>query len=119
MPSTPTCRFCGGVNEHVDGCQFSGRTRPETTEVAQLPYSKPPVKHTCHHPRCNEAVPPKMLSCKAHWFELPKDLRSKVWDAYTPRQEVTKNPKAEYAEVIREVMEYWNRDEGAAQQEST
>ena len=66
-----------------------------------------PVRHTCHHPDCTTAVPPKVLACKPHWFEIPKPLRDKVWLAYQPRQEVTKTPSVEYLEVIREVMAYW------------
>jgi len=65
------------------------------------------MNHTCHHPNCNVSVPPKMLACRAHWFQLPLDIRNRVWEVYVPGQEITKTPSPEYLEVIAQVQEYW------------
>jgi hypothetical protein len=42
------------------------------------------MSHTCHHPTCKKEVPPKMLACRTHWFQLPLDLRNRVWEVYVP-----------------------------------
>lgn len=69
------------------------------------------MKHTCHWPGCERAVPPAMWGCLEHWFRLPKRLRDAVWAAYVPGQEITKTPSPEYLAVAREVQTYceaWN-----------
>lgn len=60
--------------------------------------------HICHWPGCGREVPPAMWGCKTHWFRLPARLRAKVWRAYRPGQEVTKDPSAEYLAVAHEVQ---------------
>jgi hypothetical protein len=65
------------------------------------------MSHTCHHPECKKIVPPKLLACRKHWFQLPKVLRDEVWQVYVPGQEITKTPSAEYMEVIARVQKYW------------
>lgn len=35
----------------------------------------------CAHPICLERVPTSRFACKAHWFELPKAIRDRVWVA--------------------------------------
>jgi hypothetical protein len=60
--------------------------------------------HTCHWPGCTEQVPPAKWGCAAHWFRLPKHLRSKLWRAYRPGQEITLTPSAEYIEVAQEIQ---------------
>lgn len=68
-------------------------------------------EHTCHWPGCKRRVPPKMWGCSAHWFRLPATLRSKIWAAYIPGQEITKTPSAKYIEVAREVQA-WIKSQG-------
>ena len=63
-------------------------------------------KHHCHWPGCPEQVPPAMWGCKKHWFTLPAGLRSKIWTAYRPGQEIKMNPTREYLEVANEVQEW-------------
>jgi len=59
------------------------------------------MTHTCHTVGCDVEIPPKMLMCKRHWYELPREDRDLVWSLYEPGQEITKTPSAEY---IREVF---------------
>ena len=47
-----------------------------------------------------------MWGCQRHWYILPKALRSKIWAACVPGQEITKTPSAEYVEVAREVQRW-------------
>lgn len=66
------------------------------------------MRHTCHWPTCNKAVPPAMWGCKAHWFTLPKRLRDAIWKTYRPGQEIDKNPSAAYLKVADEVQKWCN-----------
>lgn len=60
--------------------------------------------HHCHWPGCQVQVPPAMWGCRRHWFTLPHYLRSKVWKAYVPGQEISMTPSDEYLEVAAEVQ---------------
>ena len=62
------------------------------------------MPHTCHWPHCDIDVPENMWGCRPHWFALPKELRSKVWAAYVPGQEITKTPSKMYIDVANEVQ---------------
>lgn len=64
-------------------------------------------RHDCHHPHCTEPVPPKMLACKTHWFQLPLNLRRRIWIHYRPGQEIDKNPSEGYIAVMRECIRFW------------
>lgn len=57
--------------------------------------------HQCHWPSCELEVPPKLWSCRAHWYLLPKWIRDAIWNAYTLGQEERKDPSAEYVKVAR------------------
>ena len=63
-------------------------------------------QHLCHAEKCKTAVPPSMFMCKKHWFMLPYSLRSQVWDAYRPGQEITKDPSSDYLNVTQEAINY-------------
>lgn len=60
--------------------------------------------HHCHWPGCDKQVPPAMWGCKAHWFKLPRALRTKIWATYQPGQEIDMTPSAEYVAVAHEVQ---------------
>lgn len=62
--------------------------------------------HTCHWPRCGQAVPAAMWGCKGHWFTLPKHLRDRIWETYRRGQEITKSPSAEYIAAAKAVQEW-------------
>lgn len=54
------------------------------------------MTHTCHWPGCDKKVPPKLWGCREHWWTLPGYIRSAIWDAYVPGQEVRKDPSKDY-----------------------
>jgi hypothetical protein len=43
--------------------------------------------------------------CRSHWFQLPADLRSRIWDTYRAGQTAaTASP--EYLAALRDVLDY-------------
>jgi hypothetical protein len=62
------------------------------------------LTHTCHTMGCTEIVPPKMLMCRNHWFELPKSDRDLVWQLYSPGQEITKTPSVAYVQAVNRII---------------
>jgi hypothetical protein len=36
----------------------------------------------CPKPGCAETIPRGMFACRAHWFELPPNIRREIVDAY-------------------------------------
>lgn len=65
--------------------------------------------HYCHWPGCPEEVKPAFWGCKKHWYTLPKELRTKIWKAYVPGQEIKMNPSKEYLTAAEEVQEWIKR----------
>lgn len=63
--------------------------------------------HTCHHPHCGLRVPPSMLACRRHWFELPQKIRDAIWREYRRGQEIDKNPSSRYLAVQRLACAHW------------
>ena len=61
--------------------------------------------HHCHAEGCKTEVPPRKFMCKRHWYMLSKADRDRVWDLYTPFQEVTKTPSMEYLEHAQACIE--------------
>jgi hypothetical protein len=47
-----------------------------------------------------------MWGCKAHWFQLPKDIRDRIWATYQPGQEVSKTPSRQYIEAARAAQDW-------------
>jgi hypothetical protein len=68
--------------------------------------------HHCHAEQCKTVVPEKMFMCRPHWYMLPKKMRDAVWNAYTPGQEIRKDPTQHYLDVTRECIEYVANREG-------
>lgn len=77
-------------------------------KVAHVKEVKFEKGHTCHWPGCTVEVKPTHWACPKHWFKLPKHLQARIWHAYQPGQEQTKNPSREYIEVAREVQDWVN-----------
>lgn len=46
--------------------------------------------HHCHAEGCLRTVPPRMFACRRHWAMVPRWLQAKLWAAYRPGQERTK-----------------------------
>lgn len=63
-------------------------------------------KHHCHWPNCHVEVPPAKWGCTTHWFKLPFELRSAIWQTFEPGQEVTATPSAAYIAVARRVQDW-------------
>ena len=40
--------------------------------------------NTC--PACKDQIKPHEVACKRHWFEVPKELRDRIWRLYRGRQ---------------------------------
>lgn len=72
-------------------------------------------RHHCHWPGCTQQVPPAMWGCRSHWYTLPEALRSKIWRAYRPGQEVGMRPSRAYVEVAREAQAWIASHEAAKQ----
>lgn len=62
--------------------------------------------HTCHWPGCTHQVPPAMWGCRPHWYTLPKHLRTAIWEAYVPGQEIRMDPSPQYLAVARTVQRW-------------
>lgn len=69
--------------------------------------------HTCHAASCNKAVPPRIFMCRAHWFQLPKEMRDAVNSACVPGQWITKTPTREYVRAARDAVSYIAEREAA------
>lgn len=52
--------------------------------------------HHCHAAGCTVHVPPEMLMCKFHWFQVPLPLRNRVWATYREGQCNDLSPSAEW-----------------------
>jgi hypothetical protein len=56
--------------------------------------------HKCPAPPCNRQVRFEQLACRNHWYAIPADLRSRVWDAYLGRS------TEDHSEVVAEAISY-------------
>jgi hypothetical protein len=76
-------------------------------------------KHHCHWPACERQVPPAMWGCLPHWKRLPKDLQTRIWQAYQPGQEKDMRPSEEYIQVARDVQDWIAKNATAPLTEDT
>jgi len=71
----------------------------------------------CAWPGCDKRTRPAYLMCRAHWFQLPAVLRSRIWDTYRSGQTAaTASP--EYLEALREALELAGQVNAEAEQEA-
>lgn len=70
-------------------------------------------RHHCHWPGCTRRVKPAMWGCREHWYSLPHEIRTRIWRAYEPGQEISKSPSREYLEAARAARE-WAEKHGRA-----
>lgn len=75
-------------------------------KVAHVRRSRQTRVHSCHWPGCDRQVPPAAWGCRPHWYQLPRDLRSRIWRAYRIGQEVDGRPSPAYLAVAREAQEW-------------
>jgi hypothetical protein len=65
----------------------------------------PTERHECGWPPCDRQVPLAMWGCREHWYRLPRDLRTRIWAAYTPGQErLGQEPSQQYLEAAQEAQ---------------
>ncbi len=64
------------------------------------------LNHHCHWPGCQRKVPPAAWGCRPHWFALPPAIRTRIWRAYKPGQEMSKRPSVEYVAAVTEAQEW-------------
>lgn len=60
--------------------------------------------HECPAPGCTVVVAFELLACRAHWYQLPANVRSDVWRAY--RRHGVGSP--EHTAAISAAFEWWN-----------
>lgn len=70
--------------------------------------------HHCHWPGCTKQVAPAKWGCMSHWMKLPKSLRDKIWEAFSPGQEETMTPSLEYIGVAHEIQEWIKKNDSAS-----
>ncbi|MGP0027914.1 MAG: hypothetical protein ACLPKE_31840 [Streptosporangiaceae bacterium] len=69
----------------------------------------------CAWPGCGKRTRPAYLMCRAHWYRLPADLRSRIWDTYRSGQTAaTCTP--EYRDALAAVLAYARRVNAEAEQ---
>jgi hypothetical protein len=59
--------------------------------------------HVCPGKGCETDVPSDQLACKAHWFQLPQELRGRIWTAWRRRRS---DPGAHRA-AVAEALVFW------------
>ena len=67
-------------------------------------------RHACHHPSCEMPVPPRLLACPPHWYQLPRQIRAEIWRTYRPGQERDKRPSQAYLDAVRAARECWTAE---------
>lgn len=82
-------------------------------KVAHVKAATQTRQHACHWPGCEIQVPPAMWGCTPHWYQLPPEIRSEIWNAYVPGQEDTLTPNREYLQAVHKADEWIkNREAG-------
>lgn len=69
-------------------------------------------EHHCHAIGCEIPVPPKMFTCRRHWYMLPKAMRDEIWENYRPGQEIDKSPTGAYLVAACKARMYLAEKEG-------
>jgi len=66
---------------------------------------EPKRPRPCPWPGCRAHTRAAYLMCRAHWFRLPAELRSRIWDTYRPGQTAL-SASPEYRAALREALEF-------------
>ena len=59
----------------------------------------------CSAKQCEAMVKPSLLMCRRHWFMVPADIRSRVWDHYQAGQEVRGGATDEYFAAVKDAVD--------------
>jgi hypothetical protein len=62
-------------------------------------------KHECPRPNCTARVRNDLLACRPHWFELPRDIRDRVWRAWTTGSVIA------HRAAVSDAITYWSTKE--------
>lgn len=95
---------CPAANQHRRGVPDA--KAPLVDKAAHVRAAPQGRDHQCHWPGCTKQVPPAKWGCGQHWFALPAHLRTRVWRAYRPGQELDGRPSAEYLKVAEDVQQW-------------
>jgi hypothetical protein len=68
--------------------------------------AKPDTTHECPHPTCTRRVSRDRLACPPHWFQLPKDIRDRVWATYRS------GDGHGHREAIADALDYFSTQDG-------
>jgi hypothetical protein len=66
----------------------------------------PTGRHHCHWPGCDALVPPAQWGCRPHWLALPRAVRTRIWVAFRPGQEVSKTPSRDYVAAAKAAQDW-------------
>lgn len=62
----------------------------------------------CMWPTCRKTIRPPYLMCRAHWYQLPAELRERIWATYRRGQTAT-TASPEYLDAVRQAFDYARR----------
>jgi hypothetical protein len=80
--------------------------------TAKAERSPRPGMRTCSWPGCKVMVRAKLWGCRPHWERLPKPLRSRIWYAYRPGQEIDGKLSEAYVKAFSAVQTWIARHGG-------
>ena len=69
------------------------------------------LKNHCAAGDCREIVPVGMLMCRAHWFQVPKHIRDRVWSAVRARQRNEQGARAAHLGAVKEAIKSLKKGE--------
>lgn len=75
-------------------------------KVAHVKAARQTRLHACHWIGCTKQVPPAMWGCRPHWFALPGQLRTRIWNTYRAGQEIDGRPSLQYLAVATEIQRW-------------
>ncbi len=81
---------------------MSGDYQPEGGKLPSPPASK--RLHKCEWPGCDRVVPYSMWGCRAHWYALPKSLRTCIGHAYRAGINAGNHPTMGYVAAHRAAL---------------
>lgn len=77
--------------------------KEKVNHVITAPFSS---GHLCHWPGCDKQIKPAFCMCPSHWYQVPINLRNRIWKEYQLGQEIFKTPSANYIQVMKEILEW-------------
>ena len=66
--------------------------------------------HKCLHPECERQITTNLFACRNHWHSLPLEVRSAIWSAYEPGQEIG-GVSPEWLKAATKAIVWWRTHE--------